>query len=522
MVGNPNLSLTQSGDLSAKLNSFRGVEGLSRLFYFQLDVISSKQPEDYFNNIHAFVNWQINLEKSRLFNGMINRIAHVGVTLDGMQHYRVFVVPQVWLLTQEIKSRTFVQKTVPEIVKSILKQAGITAFTFQNCQAPYIKRDFVSQYFVPTWQFIERLLAEEGIFYYFESDQNKHTLHFADNKQIYKLEPPLVQKHITDWEEQYSLGVEQFVLQDYNYEMPDKVIEGSTTQARSNRINTIFAPNLMTDAATKRRAEFLMQSETQRLNRVRAKSTYEHLAPLVKLKDKVITQVFHCVSAPSLRGARTNVTRDAAIHYKNKCYLINSATCFRPPQIKKAQTKGLDIAKVVGATKPVSTDSLARVQVNFTWQPDQTPSKPLRVSHWMADKKWGTQFIPHVGDTVLIAYEYDDPERPVIVGSLYQGDQALPLQPKIKTLKHEIQFLDKENSFNWYSGGDFIMRAEAFSNTIQGDQEIDVQQGDYTVQVENGELVIEAKQSIELKAGGSSIRIDSGSITLTSDSLCIS
>ncbi len=491
---------------------FRGREGLSRLFYFKARLNDMRMPQEFFKQHHQLFYWQLPLHQPRDFNGVINRISHLGQNLDGSHKYELWLVPTVWQLTQQICSRTFINLTVPQLVAQLLTANNVVDFRFLLTRKNYATRDFVAQYFVSTWQFIERLLFEEGIFYYFTFKGDKHILHFADSVNAYQQSSEPIyfkgetqhQNYISDWQEQHALAAEQIILQDYDYHQPDTIQQQTAAVANAGKTE-LYPTRLAYHFAVNGQAQARADACAQQINYVKGRSYYVNFCPGLRVKSHVLQTVFHFYQHGQ--------------YYQNQFRAIDAARCFVAPPIPKPQTTGLDWATVVGTTQPVTTDQLARVQLNFSWQSDVTPTKPVRVAQWLADKGWGTQFMPHVGDTVLVAYEYDDPERPVVVASRFV-DAALPTG--ITTLKQHIHWLEQATPiFDWYTAGDMRFSAQQFTNTVMTDQTIHLEQGDYSVTVSDGNYIYEAAKVLEMRVGQSVLRLEPNSILLASDIIAL-
>jgi len=106
---------------------------------------------------------------------------------------------------------------------------------------------------------------------------------------------------------------------------------------------------------------------------------------------------------------------------------------FRPKRTTpRPRISGIQTAVVTGSIlEEIHTSSLGSVRVQFRWDrygmSDQNSSIWIRVSQFSAGKTWGSMFIPHVGNEVAVAFEEGDPDRPVVVGSLYNAINIPPL-----------------------------------------------------------------------------------------------
>src|SRR6185369_13212090 len=95
--------------------------------------------------------------------------------------YRCTIVPWFWFLTRKAACRIFQEKTVPEIINSIFKELGFTDVKDELTSGIYRKWEYCVQYRETDFNFISRLMENEGIYYYFVHENGKHTLHLVDD-----------------------------------------------------------------------------------------------------------------------------------------------------------------------------------------------------------------------------------------------------------------------------------------------------------------------------------------------------
>jgi type VI secretion system secreted protein VgrG len=174
----------------------------------------------------------------------------------------------------------------------------------------------------------------------------------------------------------------------------------------------------------------------------------------------------------------------------------------------------------------------------------------VRVAQTWAGKHWGAQFIPRLGQEVLVAFIEGDPDRPVVVGSVYNGEQTPPFDLpgnqaqwgfRSRSTKGGASDSGNELRFDDSKGAeDIYLKAEkdfhrlvkhddnldvkhsqtvtiANDRTItltSGDDNLIIKSGNHTIKVSMGKTTIEAMQGIELKVGGNSISIDQSGIKI--------
>ena len=164
------------------LVKFSGTEGLSRLFRFQLELISSNTAVAATDLVGLGVTLGISsgLDASyRPFHGIVSRLV-VGGLLDGARSYVLQLVPWFWMLTRTADCRIFQNQTSVQIVQAIFGEMGFSDYQL-NLSGSYTTREYCVQYRETDFQFISRLLEDEGISYYFSHEDGKHTMVLIDD-----------------------------------------------------------------------------------------------------------------------------------------------------------------------------------------------------------------------------------------------------------------------------------------------------------------------------------------------------
>ena len=98
-----------------------------------------------------------------------------------------------------------------------------------------------------------------------------------------------------------------------------------------------------------------------------------------------------------------------------------------PARTRKPVIVGTQSALVVGQQgEEIDVDKDGRICVQFYWDRKQTASRRVRVAQIWAGNVRGAKFLPRIGDEVMIQYEEGDPDRPLVVGSVYNGTNPIP------------------------------------------------------------------------------------------------
>ena len=261
-----------------RVPNFKGTEGLSQLFGFQLYLQAEGddiKTEEMLGKSAVFT--IKNGSETRQICGILSRftwIAEVG----GRTIFYADLVPVFWLLTQRFDCRIFQNKTVPEIVSEVINAAGIASDHLDKklLRGTYPQREYCVQYRESDYNFIARLMEEEGIYFYFDHQYNPkgqtghHTLVMVDAPSCHKAIngkadvlfheiTQEVQKEETVYE--YHFGDQtrpnNVTLRDFNYQKPDLSLQ-ENVHGKATNLELYDYPG-----------EFQTMSEGKRLARAR-------------------------------------------------------------------------------------------------------------------------------------------------------------------------------------------------------------------------------------------------------------
>jgi type VI secretion system secreted protein VgrG len=440
---------TPLGKDALGLAQLGGVEALSRLFTYQLDLYAENGTADV---AKALLGQPLTATVAgRPFNGICSRIAQ-GESGSTHTRYRAEVVPWLWLHGLGRDNRVFAQLTVPEIVQQVLEGRPLEL----RLQGSYEKWDYVFQRNESDLAFVSRLLEEEGIWYLFAHSEEGHTLVLGDSPEAHP-SLPAVQfdedgerkrgQLVYAWEAARELKAGKVTLWDHCFELPRDNLEGTATLPEHLRTAATEAAEIYdypggyagrfdgVDAgggdqpaelqklfpAAERAAALRMQAEAAGAVTVAGASSVRALAAGSTFDLRggsegryVLTSVSH---RASVRGDR--------LHYANTFTCIPDAVPYRPPRATPRPFLGPETAVVTGPPgEEVFTDKYGRVQVKFHWDRSEGDSSPwIRVA-----QPAGGAFvsIPRIGDEVVVTFEHGDPDRPYVLGSLWNPDDMPP------------------------------------------------------------------------------------------------
>src|SRR5690606_19561379 len=147
----------------------QGREEFSRSFEFELDLLSTN-PNIAAKDIlgkKLTVAFELSTGSTRYFNGYAVQFSQEP-DIGEFAHYRVVLRPWLWFLTRTTNCRIFQDKTAPEIVKAIFKEHGFSGDIKESLSGTYRQRVYCVQYRESDFDFVNRLMEEEGIYYFFK------------------------------------------------------------------------------------------------------------------------------------------------------------------------------------------------------------------------------------------------------------------------------------------------------------------------------------------------------------------
>lgn len=440
------------------LQEFSGVESISRLFNFQLRLLS-ENPSIVFNKIvgqRVAISLVLPDKSKRHFNGFVSRFSCMGGD-NRFTFYHAEIVPWLWFLTRTADCQIFQQKTIPEIIKKVFQDHGFQDFQ-DRLQATYPQREYVVQYRETAFNFVSRLMEEYGIFYFFEHDASSHKLILADKPQVHKNCPVqykvrldysgtslVTEDVVQSWGAEEELRPGKYALTDYNFQTPNTSLMASVETVDKIGGNTQYEiydyPGIHTkkaegDALTKLR----MEEEEAVHHLVTGSSNCRSFASGYKIHldahsrsdqngDYLLTEVTH---SASVGDSYSGTGGDAEETYSNHFICIPASVPFRPQRVTpKPVVQGPQTAVVVGPSgEEIYPDKYGRVKVQFFWdrlgKKDENSSCWVRVSQPWAGKNWGSVNIPRIGQEVIVDFLEGDPDRPIITGRVYNDDQMPP------------------------------------------------------------------------------------------------
>ncbi|ADU69802.1 type VI secretion system Vgr family protein [Pantoea sp. At-9b] len=434
-----------------------GREALSESFTLQADLLSTDARIDRHALLGKSVTFTLptqNLLTPRYLNGKITRVAVRSEELNGTRYavYALTVEPDVWPMKRDRNLRIFQSQTVPQIVQTLLKEYNVNVES--KLASSYRVWEYCVQYQESSFDFISRLMELEGIYYWFRHESDKHTLVLcdaADQHQPfsgyatipYHVAPSggsTTEEGISQWSLAESVTPGMYSTDDYDFRKPNAWM----LQARQNPV----APTPGTVDVYDWPGHFVDHSHGEFYTRIRQEvwEVEHHSVSGTGTATGIAPgYTFGLLDAPHFSDNGNYLTTSADYSFEENSYasgditashninftvLPTSITFRAPPRAPWPKTHGPQTAKVVGPQgESIWTDRYGRVKVKFHWdrlaKGDDTSSCWVRVSSAWAGQGFGGVQIPRVGDEVVVDFINGDPDRPLIIGRVY-NEASMP------------------------------------------------------------------------------------------------
>lgn len=521
---------------------------------------------------------------------------------ESVARYRAEIRSWLWFLTRTTNSRIFQNMTPVAAFEKILGDNNYSGDVTKKLFQEHPTREYLVQYRETDLEFIKRIFEQEGIFFYVTEKEGKDHLTIADDKSAFEDLPggPQIDfinmadvhtsqvEYVYEWSKTAGTTTGKVTLRDYNFETPTANLEVKREDPKGSHQQNAYEEydypgRYQNSGEGERLAKIRMKSHAAQHEIVQAKATVESLTVGGKFQLKnhpvkaenrayVTSKVVH--QFKQSRGSEVQYEvfsedlKDETLGehtYRTVFEALPDTVDYAAPQVTPwPEISGIQTAVVVGPKgEEIYTDKYGRVKVQFHW--DRDGKKDENSSCWIrcmmpwTGQKWGMVHIPRIKQEVVVQFEEGDPDRPMIVGMLYNADNmppyALPDNMTQSGMKsnsskggggfHELMFEDKK--------GEELVRFQSerdYKQIIKNNAEITIglehaDKGDLTQKIKNNKtedvgkdkkidvggkleekigsshkekvgtsLTVEAGTKIELKVGGSSLVIDHKGVTV--------
>ncbi len=528
----------------------------------------------------------------RYFVGHCIEVQYEG-DLAGFMLFSAVLRPWPWLLTRSSDCKIFQEKTAMEIIKEVFGDYG---FDFKDeTQATFPKRTYCVQYRETDWDFVYRLMIEEGIYFYFDYEKGKATLVMVDDIGKHKMidgESTIefrresavgVKDHelITEWREYETLQSGKVTLDDYFFEKPSSDLVTSVNLPKGEHPHKDYeiydyhgrfedvdrgqtlARSWMESLAAMHRRSFGKTNIRRFACGYKFKLDKHHIETFNNKEYLLLSTTTQIQIEPDFgnieESNETPLGEKLKLDEKNPTlyrviFDAQPATeAFRARhECRRPLIPGLQTARVVGPKgDEIYTEKYGRVKVRFFW--DRAENKDEDASCWIrtavpwSGKQWGMVWVPRIGQEVVVQFEEGDPDRPIIVGMMFNEETKHPYSlPDNMTQMgwtsrssakggsdtfHELVFEDKkaQEFIRFQSERDYkqIIKNNAeitvgiehsdpgdMTMTVKNSLTETVQEGDHTFAVETGNETYSVEANRDMTVNGDHSETVAGSQTI--------
>lgn len=438
------------------LNEMGGDEELGRLFSYELQLNSLDANIDLNQLLGKPMSVSLQLADGgeRYFHGLVARCSQ-NIDQGQFASYQVTLRPWLWLLSRTSDCRIFQNLSIPQIIKQVFRDLGFSDFE-DALSRPYREWEYCVQYRETSFDFVSRLMEQEGIYYFFRHEQDRHMLVLADAYGAHATVPgytsvPYYPKdeqqrerdHMHNWHLVQQVQPGSLELNDYDFQRPSASIDVRSAMPRPHTAGDYPLYDYPGTYVKSEDGEHYARTRIEALQTLHEQVEFSgnarglgsgHLFSLTGFSRRDQNREY------LILGARYYITQErlesgggaASAQFDSSLTCIDAQQSFRPlANTHRPIVKGPQTALVVGPKgEEIWTDQYGRVKVHFYWdrhdQSNENSSCWIRVSQSWAGKNWGSMQIPRIGQEVIVSFLEGDPDRPIITGRVYNAEQTVP------------------------------------------------------------------------------------------------
>ena len=438
------------------LNEMGGDEELGRLFSYELQLNSLDANIDLNQLLGKPMSVSLQLADGgeRYFHGLVARCSQ-NIDQGQFASYQVTLRPWLWLLSRTSDCRIFQNLSIPQIIKQVFRDLGFSDFE-DALSRPYREWEYCVQYRESSFDFVSRLMEQEGIYYFFRHEQDRHVLVLADAYGAHATVPgytsvPYYPKdeqqrerdHMHNWHLVQQVQPGSLELNDYDFQRPSASIDVRSAMPRPHTAGDYPLYDYPGTYVKSEDGEHYARTRIEALQTLHEQVEFSgnarglgsgHLFSLTGFSRRDQNREY------LILAARYYITQErlesgggaASAQFDSSLTCIDAQQSFRPlANTHRPIVKGPQTALVVGPKgEEIWTDQYGRVKVHFHWdrhdQSNENSSCWIRVSQSWAGKNWGSMQIPRIGQEVIVSFLEGDPDRPIITGRVYNAEQTVP------------------------------------------------------------------------------------------------
>lgn len=569
------------------LTSFDAHEAMSEPFDYVVEAVSETPAINFDkamgSNCAVVLHSYDNLK--RWFNGVLVEAHWTGLE-DDLYSYRLVLRPWFWVLSHTTDCRFFQEMTVKEIIQKVFDEAGYSDYEFKTSET-YPKMEYCVQYRETHYAFVSRLMEEHGIYYFFKHSQDKHIMILADGPSAHQAIEggakreliPLTgaysreHEHLQVWSLERRFRSGRTALNDYDFKKPGTSLKAEAQASEGYKKADLeiydYPGRYVERGVGEQFSKVRLHAERAGDHRRHAGGEAPSILPGGKMRleghkvksenqEYIVVRAAHSVISENYRSTGRG---DSGAQYSGSYVLQPANRPFKAPlATPKPLINGIQTAKVVGDEgEEITVDKHGRIKVQFHWDRQKKQSCWIRVAEMWSGKTWGSAFHPRHGQEVVVEFLEGDPDRPLVIGTVYNGDNEVPWAlPAEKTKAgwksdstkggggfNEWRFEDKKGSEQvWLRaekdhdtlvqnketrkvGTKFdtpVGSSSRITELVNGDDEHTISKGNHKMKVGNDQTIDVEKNititagvkiTIQIKNSQTKIVMDSTSITMT-------
>ena len=439
------------------LQKFTAVEELGKPFQFNLQLRSTQEDIDFEALLgqNASVRLATSVSEQRYFNGHITKFSQ-GPNKEGFATYTATLSPWLWFLGLTRDCRIFQEQTAVDIIQAVFRDNGYSDFELRLSNE-YREREYTVQYRESDFNFVSRLMEEEGIYYFFQHEEDKHTLILSDGYSSHEMIPaytsiPFYPKDaatvrdeevINFWEHTRQVLTGSVALNDYDFKKSRADIHNNYTYPEAHEKSDAelydYPGRYLELDEGKHYARMRQEEIHGNYAVIKGTSTAREFTAggLMKMDkhprqdqniEYLITYAIHEADQDAFGSTQKG---GSGFSYSNDFKVIESHTPFRTELRPAPKVDGPQHALVVGpAGEEIYCDEYGRVKVQFPWdrygENNENSSCWIRVSQNWAGGSWGHMAIPRIGQEVIVDFYEGNPDKPIITGRTYNDSTKVP------------------------------------------------------------------------------------------------
>ncbi|WP_429018058.1 type VI secretion system Vgr family protein [Comamonas sp. 4034] len=465
-----------------EFRSLEGSEQISRLFEFRVRLLGNFPgiPAKSLLGKDMSIEVDLTTEKGgggkRFISGQVTQFTYIGRDGD-FSAYEAVLRPWLWHATRRSDFKIFQFQKAPDIIKDVLGKYG---FSIEDrLTGHYRQWTYIVQYGETDFNFVSRLMEEEGIFYFFAHSNGSHKLVLADDigsvsplpngPTTIAYYPNNRAAHVHDedfidgWVFAEDIASGNFAADDYDFEKPKAILDTRQQQpaghSEDSREQYEWPGGYTESGDGENYARIRIEQQKAQREIAQGEGNARNIAPGYLFtfskyprgdqnKEYLIESAHYRFEENVRRsdgaggsGAAKRGGIDSGTTYRISFAVMPKSTAYRSQRVTpKPHTTGPQTAVITGpAGEEIYTDKYGRVKVQFHWDRygsfDENSSCWIRVSQTWAGSNYGSMHIPRIGQEVIVDFLNGDPDYPIITGRVYNAMQTVPWDlPANKTM----------------------------------------------------------------------------------------